>query len=155
MRGTATPLNDYVYWFVLEAFRWLDNGSIDEVELVYEEGGPTDEPPDVWAELTRWALQDWRDNPGSFSTFGWHGLEYIRKWKKMKWRFDRVPSRTLDRRGRFLRYWDYDEGVNVVVEEVVVWSVKRDLRQFEINRIGRYPLPDEITGLLNRMTILR
>ncbi|KAF3182090.1 hypothetical protein TWF225_006586 [Orbilia oligospora] len=154
MRGTKTRMDDYVYWFVLEAFRWLDNGSIDEVELVYEQGGPRDRPPKIWDELLRWVSQDWRDNQAAFWRFGWHGLDYIRKWSNIRWKFERVPNRALDRRGRFARYWDYGEcSKDGVVEEVVVWSVKKERRQYKMGIASQYLLPGPLLRMLDSLAI--
>ncbi|KAK6498405.1 hypothetical protein TWF481_010996 [Arthrobotrys musiformis] len=141
MRGSRPSLDSYVYWFPLEALRWLDNGSIDEVELVYEEDGPAATAPEIWKEFRQWASQDWRENPRTYWSFGWDGAHYIEKWTDMKWRFKRLADRTLDRRGRFIRYWDYDEDseetVEEKVEEKVVWSVKRDDRSYNRGISGR------------------
>ncbi|KAK6329987.1 hypothetical protein TWF718_003414 [Orbilia javanica] len=143
MRGDSTLLDDYVYWFLLEAFRWLDNGSIKEIELVYDEEGPTENPPDIWDELLNWAGQDWKDSAGSLWTFGWHGLEYVKKWSTMNWEFERVLDRKLNQRGRFVRYWDIDDERcwNGVVEEVVVWSVKKGHQQYNMVTTGFAGMP--------------
>ncbi|KAK6497188.1 hypothetical protein TWF506_004663 [Arthrobotrys conoides] len=154
MRGNKTPMDDYVYWFALEAFRWLDNGSIDEVEIVYDEDGPTNRPPNIWDELLHWASQDWKDNPGAFWRFGWHGLEYIRRWSNMKWKFERVPNRTLDERGRFVRYWDYgDCSESGVVEEAVVWSVMRQHQQYNMGITKQDLLPGPLLMMLDTLKL--
>ncbi|KAK6360923.1 hypothetical protein TWF730_007038 [Orbilia blumenaviensis] len=153
MRGNKTPMDNYIYWFALEAFRWLDNGSIREVELVYEEDGPTDRLPDIWKELFTWASQDWRDNQGAFWRFGWHGLEYIRKWSNTRWKYERLPNRVLDRRGRFCRNWDYEGDREEVIEEAIVWSVRKDVQVVEMGILGQCWQPDHLMSLVQRLAI--